>query len=1084
MTSARRVFVLLYTASGAAALLYEVAWTRLLTLQLGHTVAAASTVLAAFMGGLALGAWLAGSFDSLALSSSKGELAQDRRFDRASGLRTYAALEIVVAVAALMLPFALAASVPALGWAYADGTAAARFGVARVVISLALLGIPAAAMGATFPIAANWYARASADAGLLYATNTAGAAIGAIGAGFLLIPALGLRATTWIGVSLNVIAGAGAWWLSTKPTPITAEVAERAEKPKGKPKKEFLRTQRAPRLLPSAMPRLALIAVAISGFTALVYEVAWTRLLALVIGPTTYAFATMAAAFISGLAIGSALGTRLARRASQPAVWLALMLVVGAVAAVGAAWFAATRMPLLVAAEVADPAVVFGRVVATQAIAVGLLLLPMTLALGATFPLALAVAAGRTIASRDIGRGAARVYAANTVGAIAGALTAGFVLIPRLGLRTTFDAAAILAASAGAGCLAIALGGPRKAALRPIGLATALAAAAIVAILLMPSWDRELLSSGAYKYAPYLASADLETALRAGRLEYYKEGAASTVSVRQLTGTLSLAIDGKVDASNAGDMLTQRLLGLLPVLLHGRAQDICIIGLGSGVTVDSALAPGGVRHVDVVEISPEVVEASRLFERENGRALSKPGVRLIVGDGRSHLLLTPRRYDVIVSEPSNPWMSGVAALFTREFFQAARSRLNPGGLLCQWAHTYDISAADLQSIVRTFASVFPQGTMWLVGEGDLLLIGTAGESVAPHIERMAREWRAGTASAALTSVGIDEAAALFDLLSLYAGGPRELEQYGNSAVVQSDDQMALEYSAPRGIYGRSMDNASAIRALAVDPPPPVRAALDGATDASWTSRGAMLLKAEAYGLAYDAYRRAVTLNARNADALAGLSEAAAGARKQTEELEWLRSVAARDPANAAVRIELSRVLAAGGDLEGAVAAATEAVRLAPNDPRGAEQLASVLADAGDADRLAPLADSLVARFPDRPDAHYYRASALFIRGKTDDAITEIRRVTDGYPAHARAQNLLGAACGTLGRRDCARAAFEASVRANPRDSSTYVNLGVFYLESGNLQAATESFADALSLDPSSVPARNGLAQARAASPKN
>src|SRR3989442_4540086 len=938
MTSARRVFVLLYTTSGAAALVYEVAWTRLLTLPLGHPVAAASTVLAAFMGGLALGAWLAGSFDSLALSSSKGELAQDRRFDRASGLRTYAALEIVVAVAALMLPFALAASVPALAWAYADGAAAARFGVARVVISLALLGIPAAAMGATFPIAANWYARASADAGLLYATNTAGAAIGAIGAGFLLIPALGLRATTWIGVSLNVIAGAGAWWLSTKPTPITAEVAERAEKPKGKPKKEFLRTQRAPRLLPSAMPRLALIAVAISGFTALVYEVAWTRLLALVIGPTTYAFATMAAAFISGLAIGSALGTRLARRASQPAVWLALMLVVGAVAAVGAAWFAATRMPLLVAAEVADPAVVFGRVVATQAIAVGLLLLPMTLALGATFPLALAVAAGRTIASRDIGRGAARVYAANTVGAIAGALTAGFVLIPRLGLRTTFDAAAILAASAGAGCLAVALGGPRKAALRPIGLATALAAAAIVAILLMPSWDRELLSSGAYKYAPYLASADLETALRAGRLEYYKEGAASTVSVRQLTGTLSLAIDGKVDASNAGDMLTQRLLGLLPVLLHGRAQDICIIGLGSGVTVDSALAPGGVRHVDVVEISPEVVEASRLFERENGRALSKPGVRLIVGDGRSHLLLTPRRYDVIVSEPSNPWMSGVAALFTREFFQAARSRLNPGGLLCQWAHTYDISAADLQSIVRTFASVVPQGTMWLVRQGDLLVIGTAGESVAPHIERMAREWRAGTAAAALAPVRIDAVAALFDLLSLYAGGPRELEQYGNSAVVQSDDQMALEYSAPRGIYGRSMDNASAIRALAVDPPPPVRAALDGATDASWTSRGAMLLKAEAYGLAYDAYRRAVTLNARNADALAGLSEAAAGARKQTEELEWLRSVAARDPANAAVRIELSRVLAAGGDLEGAVAAATEAVRLAPNDPRGAEHL--------------------------------------------------------------------------------------------------------------------------------------------------
>src|SRR6185503_16163808 len=195
---------------------------------------------------------------------------------------------------------------------------------------------------------------------------------------------------------------------------------------------------------------------------------------------------------------------------------------------------------------------------------------------------------------------------------------------------------------------------------------------------------------------------------------------------------------GKVDASNGGDMLTQRLLGLLPILLHGHARDICIIGLGSGVTVGSALAPGTVRRADVVEISPEVVEASRFFDRESGSALTRPGVRLIVGDGRSHLLLTPQRYDVIVSEPSNPWMSGVAALFTREFFEAARSRLNPDGLICQWAHTYDISPQDLQSIVATFASVFPQGTMWLVGEGDLLLVGAAGGSITARLDHIAR----------------------------------------------------------------------------------------------------------------------------------------------------------------------------------------------------------------------------------------------------------------------------------------------------------------------------------------------------------
>ncbi len=223
---ARRVFILLYTASGAAALVYQVTWTRLLTLQLGHTVAAASTVLAAFMGGLALGAWLAG-----------------RR--RSSSLRAYAILEVAVAAAALLLPLALAASVPVLAWAYADGTAPASFAIVRVAISLVLVGIPAAAMGATFPIAADWLARGpdarATDTGVLYAANTAGAATGAIAAGFFLIPAIGLRATTWVGVALNVAAAAGAWWLASQPTTSNAKPAEPA---KTSPKKNSSRALR------------------------------------------------------------------------------------------------------------------------------------------------------------------------------------------------------------------------------------------------------------------------------------------------------------------------------------------------------------------------------------------------------------------------------------------------------------------------------------------------------------------------------------------------------------------------------------------------------------------------------------------------------------------------------------------------------------------------------------------------------------------------------------------------------------------------------------------------------------------------
>ena len=826
--------------------------------------------------------------------------------------------------------------------------------------------------------------------------------------------------------------------------------------------------------LPS--PKLASAVAGISGFTALVYEVAWTRLLALVIGPTTYAFATMAAAFISGIAIGSTIGTRIARQTRRPGVWLALMLAGGNVAAAGAASYAATRMPLAVAAQVADPAVVFGSIVTRQAIGVGLLLLPMTFALGATFPLALAVAGGT---ASSAGHDASRLYTANTIGAIGGALCAGFLLIPQLGLQMTVAAAAWVGAIAGAACLTMVPAEYGKRRLHTGAGAVALAGIAIGAIAAFPAWDRELLAGGGYKYAPYIASGDVETMLRAGRLEYYREGAAGTVSVRRLNGTLSLAIDGKVDASNAGDMLTQRLLGLLPVVLHGHADDICIIGLGSGVTVGSALLAGTVRHADVVEISPEVVEASHWFDAENGRALAQPSVRLIIGDGRSHLLSSPRLYDVVISEPSNPWMAGVATLFTREFFEAARRRLKADGLLCQWAHTYDISADDLQSIVRTFASVFPQGTMWLVGEGDLLLIGPNGADILPRIDRLIGGWPPGRASAALSALGIQDRAAAFDFLSLLSGGPGEIAQYAGRALIQTDDRTALEYSAPRGIYGRtSGENAAAIRALAGTLPQEIRAVLDRADDASWTSRGAMLLKAEAFAYAYDAFRRAVVLNRENADALAGLSNAAAGAHREKEERDWLTALAAREPRNAGVRIELSRVLAAAGDFEAAMTTANEALRLAPDEPRAAEQLASVLADAGDGNRLAPLADALVKRFPERPSARYYFASALFLQGKTGDAIREARRVVDAAPGHAQAQNLLGAACATLGRRDCALAAFEASIRANPRDPSTYVNLGMFYLQSADPQSASDAFAEALAVDPISAAARDGLAQAR------
>ncbi|MBI4486938.1 MAG: tetratricopeptide repeat protein, partial [Acidobacteria bacterium] len=916
----------------------------------------------------------------------------------------------------------------------------------------------------------------------LYAANTAGAAFGAIAAGFFLIPALGLRGTTWAAVALNLLAAAGAFWLAAglQRTTINAETVEHPEKTSHKTRKASSSTRRS-RQSPSATspssPALACTATAISGFVALVYEVAWTRLLALVLGPTTYAFATMAAAFITGIAIGSAAGARLARRTPRPGFWLALTLMFGAVAATSAAWFAAARVPLIVASAVAAPGAAFGPIVFWQAFGTVLLLLPTTMALGAAFTLALAVASGASDSS--IGRDVALVYAANTLGAITGALVGGFVLVPQLGLRATFHATAIFGVIGGGACLAATLRSAGARGLRAGALGAAFATAAGVAILMLPPWDRDLLASGAYKYAPYLASGDLDSVLRAGRLEYYKEGAAGTVSVKRLAGTLSMAIDGKVDASNAGDMLTQRLLGLLPALLHREPQDICVIGLGSGVTVGSALTTGTVRNADVVEISPEVVEASAFFDRESGRPLEAPGVRLIVGDGRSHLLLTERRYDVIVSEPSNPWMAGVAALFTREFFEAARSRLKPDGLLCQWAHTYDISSADLRSIVRTFSSVFPQGTMWLVGDSDLLLIGTNGDAILPHLGQLSSSWRRGTAPSALSEIGIVGEATPFALLSLFATGPEGLQQYGNGASIQTDDRMALEFSAPRAIYGRMRnENGAEIRKLAAKPIPVVQEAMDRATDADWIVRGNMELRGEAYVSAYDAFQRAVAINPRNAQALEGLTRAAGRTEKLDEVRASLQALARADASNVPVRIALSRVLASTGDFQTAAIPAEEALRIAPDDPRAAEQLASVFADAGDGERLLPLAEALVARYPARADARYYKASALFLTGRVQEAVAEARQLVADHPDHARGFNLLGAACATDGQRDCAKSAFEASIRLNPEDAPTYVNLGLLLLQSGDSVQAADYFAVALTIDPTYVAARDGLAHAR------
>jgi spermidine synthase len=1084
-----RVFVALYVLSGAAALLYEVAWLRLLTMTMGHTTGAVGAVLAAFMGGLATGAWVAGRLSDT--------------LERSRALRIYAALEGVIALCALAMPFAIGALRPLLAWAYADGAGGALFGIIRLAASIALIALPGAAMGASFPVGVcvvssvgargargakgakgaigAMGARGARDVAELYAANTVGAAIGAALTGFLLLPSVGLFGTTIVGVLLNFLAACGALVLSR-----TSELKNREPEQRIEPTEPIEPTER--HLLNPLNPlnpmnlRVAGVAIAVSGFVALVYEVVWTRVLAMTLGPTTYAFSAMLVAFIAGLSIGAAIASTMLPRTRGPALWLGLSMIVAAAAAL-AAVAVVDRLPIVIARTAGRTDATFMSVFALDVALAVAIQLPMTIALGATLPFAVATASA---ARQAAPRAAAVIYAANTAGAIAGALTGSFILVPRLGLQHSLQLASSIAVIAGlvaslgegAGEARVArrsaAGRTRTRSLIAIGAA---AFAVLVVAALMPGWNHGRLANGAYRLAPALAAGDIETALEAGDLVYYREGAAGTVSVRRLLGVTSLAIDGKVDASNGADMLTQKLLAHLPLLLHDNPRSVYIIGLGSGVTLGAALRHP-IERADVSEISPEVIAASAYFSKENHDAPRDRRTRLIVGDGRSHLLLSGERYDVIVSEPSNPWMAGVSTLFTREFFQAARAHLQPGGILCQWAHTYNISDADLRSIVDTFLSTFPDGSAWLVGSSDLLLIGSTSPLRALDAGIDAAWNRPGVAED-LAQVEVSDP---FGILTLFIAHGRDLQQYAADAAVQTDDRLPLEYSAPRAIYGRyQTNNVDQLRMAAAHAalPPAIARVRASADAASWRNRAAMLMKADAPELAFQDYGEALRLSPEDPDALAGYVGAAAASGHLEAAEKYLRSrIAATDTAT--LNVELSRVLAARGDLDRAAVVAQHGAALDPSNEHALDQLVTVLADNRNDAALEQLVTLLVRTGATRPVTLYAQMRLAHLRGSFAQAAAFGERLTSTETPEddaARNSNLLGLAYDGLGDRDRARQAFQASLQRAPRAPAVLMNLGLTESKAGRPEVAEKRFSEALFLSPTLAPALDGLAQA-------
>lgn len=799
-----RLALVLFFLSGAAGLVYQVVWLRELTLVFGSTAYASSAVLTTFMGGLALGSLVAG-----------------RRADRWSGppLRAYGALELGIAAYAASIPLLLRATAPllALVWRAGGDRHFALFGLAKFA-AIAVLILPATTlMGATLPVLARLARSLSPSfgggVGAFYASNTSGAVLGTALAGFVLLPRFGMARTLAATVALNACVGLLAWIRGRERGPAGAGTAPSPSGPD--------------RTGPTGLRTIAAVFAA-SGFAAMVLEVAWTRGLALVLGSSVYAYAAMLTAFLIGLATGSAAAARwLTRRGRSPLAALAIVLASAGLFAYATA-FALQALPRAFAE-------VYFRLSpgpdAWLAVEVGLslaLMFPATFLLGWVFPLVLEIAgAGAGVAS-SVGR----VYAANTLGTILGAAAGGFVAIPVLGVAATL--AGVASAQLLLGAVVAFLTGEASRTRRALGVA--FAAGAIACALVRPSWDAALMNSGVYMNVQNVDrsggwKAFLKDVRTDNELIYARDGLTASVIVGREPSrdNLYLAVNGKVDASSREDLETQIMAGHLPLLLHPHPRDVLVVGLASGITVGS-VATHPVDHIRVVEVEAAMIGAARCFAEANGHVLDDPRVEVSINDARNELAFRPSSYDVIVSEPSNPWMTVASNLFTEEFFEIARARLRPGGIFGQWIQTYCLAPDLVKSILAAFHRSFPHALVFETLDGvDLLVVGS-DRPLSFDRGRIAARMSELRVRIDLGRVGVQDPD---DFLAMLQTGGRALDDVVDGARRNTDDNGLVEFAAPKSLYLDSQDaNIAMLEGQGDDPLAVVLATVadPGATD--------------------------------------------------------------------------------------------------------------------------------------------------------------------------------------------------------------------------------------------------------------
>ena len=752
--------------SGITALVYEIIWTRMLTLVFGHTVYSVSIVLSAFMAGLGLGSYVFGHAIDRLPAGRPGE-------PPLGALRAYALIELGIGVVSAALSFFFANFDVVYSGIHSILPASPLIlEVMKAVLAFGLMVVPTALMGATLPIISRYYvtddSRMNTQVGLLYALNTFGAAVGCVLTGFFFIASFGVLQTALLSAGLNILIALGCWRLFQ-------EKRAGARGPFRFPRLVL------PKLEWSAEQKLWMGVSFVCGFTALAYEVLWTRLLVFSISSTVYSFSLMLAVFLLGICLGSVIAVPvMAKVRDLRKVLMILQGGAGVYVIITLFNMEALLSPPWNSYNLENPFKAFGVYFRDSA---SLMFLP-TLLLGMSFPVLIKLASG---GHQKIGSGTGQIYSANTLGAILGSLAAGFVLLPQLGTETSLVIVAAL------NLLMVPVlfrtGNyftPPLKRLITVGMA--------VLILLMTLFLPENLLTGFFMR-------DSAGQRSADKLLHFSEGLTDTVAVFKDDygpldpGAKRLITNGiSMSASNTIATRYMKLFAHVPILLSDAPDEVLVICFGTGQTVGAAGIHPRVKNVDAVELSQSVIDAGPAFREENHNVLENPKVNIIIEDGRNHLLTTHKKYDVITGEPPPPRTAFTVNLYTRDYYEMAKAKMKPGGIMVQWVPLHSQSADEVDMNFATFLSVFPHAVAWLSVANEIMLIGS-DQPIDIDFKKLQARMDDPVIKLALNDLHIENA---YSLLANIWFLEKEMHALSDGLALITDNRPALEFYLNRG----------------------------------------------------------------------------------------------------------------------------------------------------------------------------------------------------------------------------------------------------------------------------------------------